>query len=97
MLGELKDVERLLLTPDRAAMDSCERKLDLLVLRISQTGVPASERTHVKNLLRNIRFLLDRANAFWQARQRATAPALQYSLGGRLTSPGVISSVNVEV
>ncbi len=95
--AQLQNIERLLIAPDPAAMRTCERDLQVLVTQFQQTGVAPLHRSRMERLLRNIRFLLDQANAFWESRRRALTPARQYTSSGALASLVEVSILNFEV
>jgi len=62
-------------------MQEVERRLTGLVAGIRESGATEFE-SSVRSSVRNIRFLLDSANQFWDRRRTALAPGVQYGAGG---------------
>jgi hypothetical protein len=86
LMTRLDRARELLLAPHPRAMEECRLTLECAVAIASGEPRPYGDR--VRRAIQNIRFLLERAAAFWNARTPQSAPVLQYSSRGSLvTSP----------
>lgn len=96
LLAELERARDSLLTPHAAAMRDCELSLERAV-GFLRNNSRRGYGVRVKRAVETIRFLLERARAFWNARPVSAGPGIEYSCGGRLVQAPAPSRFTIEV
>ncbi len=95
LVRQLSAARDLLLTPNPDAMRQCEERLKSAIQQIHSETRPLSR--EVKTLAHTLRFLLNKADEFWQLRHETLQPAAHYSPLGLLRSIECESTFVVEV
>jgi hypothetical protein len=97
LMAELERARDLLLNPHKAAMRDCELTLERAAGILRKSGLRREYGAQVKRTLQNLRFLLDRARAFWNSRPVAAGPGIQYASGGMIVPAATTCTFTIEV